>query len=1220
MAGAQDPSPQPAAAPRACVISGSVTAGQARLPGVAITVERPGGQAPLVTSSGLDGRYAIDVPGPGEYTLKADLAAFAPVTQTITVGATCQATADFALTLASRAPVAETPPGQPAAHTPAGQPPAAGDARPPGAAPLAAATPATGTPPVTSSTAAQAATTTAAQTTPAQAAATTGATPATPGTPAQPAAPARPGAGARPSGAPGQQAGASGQQPGAAGQRRPQAPQFQTLPPMMDPAARGTAATGDAETLDRDAAAQLSLPPGFSIETSAESVTAVGSSGQMNAALLFGMMGEGPMGREGPGMGGMPGDTPGGEMTPGGSALGPAGAFGGFGGLGGMGGIGGPGGDMGPGMGGGRGMGGGPGAMGGGPGLARLAIAGRLAGNRPRGMVNYTVGGSALNAAPYALAGQPVDEPGFLQQRFGANLGGPLKIPGLFDWSRNTNFFLNYTGNHSGSPHDSYSTVPTAAMRAGDLSSLGVAVIDPRTGLPFAGGLIPSARLDAAALALLQHVPLPNLPGDRQNFYYSTTTSTHRDDVNIRIIRMFGATQRQPGAQGPAARGGPGGRMGGRGAAVNLGVRYSRSSNEQRSAFPSTGGSSKRSAWDVPLGVSFSKWGLMNSVRFQFNRSRSTTANRYAFSQDLSGDAGIAGVSREAFDWGLPNLSFSSLTSLRDTAPSQQTDRTITLGVTMAKLRNRHTVRWGGDVRFMATDSRLNTNPRGTFVFTGLYTGGSGRQVATSGLDFADFLLGLPQQATVQYGPGLTRFRGLAWSAFVQDDWRVTSRFTVNAGLRYEYLSPYRESGNNLVTLDVTPGFTAAAPVFAGQSGPYSGPFAPTIVRPDRNNLAPRVGFAWRPRTRTTVRGGFGVSYSSPVYFAMVQRLAGQPPFAVTDTRLGTAAAPVSLSGAFATPNPAQTTNNFAVDPGYQLGRVLIWNLDAQRDLGRTFMVAAGYTGTKGSTLDLQRAPNRGPSGLTIPGVLPFIWESSDGRSIMHALNLRLRKRMSAGVSGGITYTFSKSMDDASTIGGGAVVVAQDDRNLDAEWGLSSFDQRHRLTADATVALPFGPGRRWLNRDGAAAAVLGGWVWTASANVSSGSPFTARVLSSSADAARGTYGTLRANYTGQPIAVSQATIARFFNTDAFSVPESGTFGNAGRNTITGPGSVNVNMSLMKSVSLGGSRTLVVRAEANNVLNMAQFGAIDTAVNSPTFGRVVSMRPMRAVQIVTRVTF
>src|SRR5262249_28269601 len=156
-----------------------------------------------------------------------------------------------------------------------------------------------------------------------------------------------------------------------------------------------------------------------------------------------------------------------------------------------------------------------------------------------------------------------------------------------------------------------------------------------------------------------------------------------------------------------------------------------------------------------------------------------------------------------------------------------------------------------GDYRDIRMDSRNDPNGRGNFVFTGLYTGA----------DFADFLLGLPQQANVQFAAGLEQFHQKSWDLILQDDWRARDTLTTNAGLRYEYVAPFLESANQLVNLDVSPGFTAAVPVLAGDVGPYFGLYPDSIVTPDRNNLAPRIGIAWRPTQTTVVRAGYGINY-----------------------------------------------------------------------------------------------------------------------------------------------------------------------------------------------------------------------------------------------------------------------------------------------------------------------------------------------------------------------
>ncbi|HTK29547.1 MAG TPA: TonB-dependent receptor [Vicinamibacterales bacterium] len=952
------------------------------------------------------------------------------------------------------------------------------------------------------------------------------------------------------------------------------APAFQSLDLLADQNAPERAD----ESAGTENGAQAVLPPGFSPDSAVESIASIGSS---QAADAF--------------------------VGPGGfnerAAFGEGGPFGGE--------------DGGAGRG---GFGRGPGAFGGlGP---AVFIAGRgRGGNQIRGSVFQSVDTSALDTAPIAINGQTTSKPQYLQQRFGATLGGPIAIPKVWDSAR-TFFFLNYTGNHSSNPYDAYSTVPTLAERAGDFSAASRTIVNPATGQPFPNNQIPASSINPASQALLSLFPAPNQAG-LQNFHSVATTSSQLDDVNVRLVHVFGAppADRGPGRNaGPGggvrgAFGGRGGGFGGRGGRegvsnLNLAVHFRHADNSSPNPYPALGGATRTTAWDIPVNYSFTRGGLTHAIRFQFNRQHAESQNLFAFSRNVAGDAGLAGISSDPFDWGAPNLSFTNVGGIHDMAPAARTDETIGIGDTLVKTRGQHTVRFGGDWRVIRADSRSDPNARGSYVFTGLY----------SGLDFADFLLGLPQQATAQYGPGTERFRQHTGDLFVQDDWRVRATLTVNAGLRYEYFSPLSEADNRLVTLDAPAAFTAAVPVTAGGTGPFSGVLPDTIVRPFRRGFAPRIGIAWKAQANTTVRAGYGINYNASPYQAIAQQLASQPPYAVTNTALGTLAAPIPLQTALLDIPPGVTTNTFGVDPDYRLGSAQIWNLDVQRDLARTYTLGIGYTGTKGTDLDVLRAPNRNPDGtLRIAGVQPFLWESSSADSLMNALTLRFRRRLNHGFAAGASYTLSKSTDDASSIGGTAGVVAQNDQDLEAERGLSSFDQRHRFSGNFIVELPFGPGKPWL-QNGTAAALFGGWQVNGTVQFASGTPFTARVLGSVRDVATGVNGTLRANYDGEPIASADPTTLAFFNTAAFSVPPPGTFGSAGRNTIIGPGTSVLNLGVMRNIDLGSRRVLTLQLTAANVLNTIQWASIDTVVNSPTFGRVTAARPMRRVQIVTRIRF
>ena len=614
-------------------------------------------------------------------------------------------------------------------------------------------------------------------------------------------------------------------------------------------------------------------------------------------------------------------------------------------------------------------------------------------------------------------------------------------------------------------------------------------------------------------------------------------------------------------------------------------------------------------AWDVPINYASTIGKFLNTARVQINGQSRDTRNLYAGTTDIAGAAGLVSASSDPFDYGAPNLSFSSISSLSDVQPSLRRDLTLTFGDTLVRTFGTHTVNIGGEFRRNRFESRSDANARGAYVFTGVQ----------SGSDIADFLLGLPQQASIQYGAGLQSFSSSSFNTYLQDDWRVSARWTINAGLRYEYQSPYAERDDRLVTLDLNPTFTQADVTEAGGVGLFNGAYPDTIVSSDRNNVAPRIGVAWRANRTLVVRGGYGIGYNLGAYQRIAQQLSTQPPFSTTNLVIASAASPLDLATALSG-SASASTNTYAIDPAFTLPFVQNWNLDTQFEIRRTLNLGIGYIGSKGSNLQLVRAPNR--TATTACGSTRcrrFLYETNGGSSIMNGLNLRLRKRPTHGLGFNANYTLSYARDNASSIGGGASTVAQDDSNPGAEWATSSFNQRHRFSGDVMLTLPFGADRRWFV-SGPMAAVLGNWTWNTSVQLASGLPFTARILGGIADVAGGTNGTLRANYNGAPIALDHPTSLAFFNTAAFSVPALGTYGDAARNTITGPGTANVTMRLTRTISFGPSRVLSVDLVANNVFNTVQYSAVDTIVNSPTFGQITAARAPRRLQLVFRVRF
>jgi len=421
------------------------------------------------------------------------------------------------------------------------------------------------------------------------------------------------------------------------------------------------------------------------------------------------------------------------------------------------------------------------------------------------------------------------------------------------------------------------------------------------------------------------------------------------------------------------------------------------------------------------------------------------------------------------------------------------------------------------------------------------------------------------------------------------------------------------------VNLDANSAFTSVSSVEAGQAGAFSGTYPAGLVNTDWNNLAPRLGLAWRATNRSVVRAGYGLSYNAGSYATIARQLSQQPPFFLTGTTLGTISDPLSMLTPFANLTPSTLTNSYGIDRNYQLGLIHQWNVDYSRDLFRSWNVGATYIGTRGQHLDMLRAPNRGPTGLRIPDVQSFTWQSSAGSSYMNGLSFRVQKRQARGISGNASYTLARARDNTTATGGSAT-VAQDDQNLGAEWALSNFDRRHQFSGSVNVELPWGKNRLWLTQGGFLATFIGDWSMSANVTWQTGTPLTARCSTCAADVARGTGGTLRANYTGQDVSLTNPSADAFFNTTAFSIPDAGTFGNSLRNLIVGPGSRQLNAQFTRDVALGGNRNVSISVNANNLLNTVNFGSVNTDVNSPNFGQVLSVRGMRTVRLNFRFRF
>ncbi len=521
-------------------------------------------------------------------------------------------------------------------------------------------------------------------------------------------------------------------------------------------------------------------------------------------------------------------------------------------------------------------------------------------------------------------------------------------------------------------------------------------------------------------------------------------------------------------------------------------------------------------------------------------------------------------------------------------------------------------------------------NGRGTFSFTGIETSqltSSSQPVTGTGYDLADFLLGLPQSSSIRYGDSANYFYENQYAAYAQDEWKIRSDLTLTGGLRYEYFTPLAEKYGHMANLDIAPGYSNVAVVLPNEAGLYTGYFPSGVIRPDRNNFAPRVALAWKVPSKksTIVRAGYGIYYNEQAYINLAEQLAQQPPFAVSNAVNTSISDPLTLDKGFLTTTTNQVTNTFAVAKDYRTPYAQSFNANIQRDIANGTFIEIGYQGTKGTRLDVRTLPNQpvpGSRGLLLQQnqlgeAVGFTYDQSIGDSTFNALQARLVRRFNHGLSITAFYQFAKSIDDSSTFGGAGNTVAQNWLDLTAERGLSSFDVRHEFQTNLVWTSPAGSSRSRISADSFAGRLLKDWQISGSITAQTGNPLTARVLGNTAQLAQtGGTGSERADATGEPIESGSG----FFNLNAFTVVPAGQYGNAGRNTIPGPGTFALNTALARSFTFAERRRLEFRVESNNVLNHVNYTSLYTVVNAVNYGLPSAAGQMRTLDAVVRFRF
>ncbi len=828
--------------------------------------------------------------------------------------------------------------------------------------------------------------------------------------------------------------------------------------------------------------------------------------------------------------------------------------------------------------------------------------------NGPKSLYNGNLGfildNSAFDARAFSLTGQDTPKPGYNHFTAVLAFGGPIKIPHLL--KNGPNFIFNYQWTRNRNANTLPGLMPTLAERSGDFSqSLNtqgqpVQIFDPTTGALFSNNTIPRDRLSRQAQSLLKLYPLPNFAGGaRYNYQIPILGAAHQDSLQSRANKAIGRKDQIAGA---------------------FALQSTRSNLPNIFGFLDTADTTGINT-SVNWRHSFTPRFYGNAA-YQFSRLILRSSPFFANRENISGLAGISGNNQDPVNWGPPSLSFANgIAGLADAQQSLTRNQTSKILYDLIWNRGRHNVSFGGDFRREQFNLLSQQDPRGTFTFTGAATQASGNGAGGSAL--ADFLLGVPDTSSIAFGNADKYFRASVFDAYVTDDWRMSPGFTLNAGVRWEYGAPITELFGRLVNLDITPGFTAIAPVVAScPIGPLTGQRYPnSLVHPDKHAFEPRVGLSWRPFAASSmvVRAGYGVYYNTSVYQSIATQMAQQSPLSKSLSVQNSPANPLTLADRF---NAGQsgTPNTFAIDPHFQVGYTQNWQASVQRDLPWSTVLIATYLGIKGTRGAQEFLPNTYPIGALNPcPACPtgFAYLTSNGNSTREAGQIQLRRRLHNGFTSTLLYTFAKAIDD-SALGGrgqGGSVIAQNWLDLSGERGLSNFDQRHQLSFQSQYT----PG---MGMHGGT--LLGGWrgallkEWTFATQITLGTGFPLTPVYVAAVRGTGVTGSIRPDYTGAQ--VYAAPRGFFLNAAAFAPPAAGQWGNAGRNSITGPGQFTLNASMGRTFRLSDTLNMDLRVDSTNALNHVTYPSWNTNITSAQFGLPGSANAMRNVQTSVRIRF
>ena len=822
--------------------------------------------------------------------------------------------------------------------------------------------------------------------------------------------------------------------------------------------------------------------------------------------------------------------------------------------------------------------------------------------------------------------------------QFGGTLGGPVRQGKTF-------FFGTWERTRQLTSDTIISTVPTLLNRQGDFSDLrnsagqAIRIFDPQSRQAFAGSVIPTNRLDPVALAALRYFPLPNRQGTSTNAnnYVGNSESTLDRDI------LVGKVDHKPGMNDL------------------LTVRYyiNNSNTNVTGSYGNPVADPLADATDVRVQVLTGAYthifrsNLVNELRLTYLR-RKFIDRHPGLGSNLAAAIGLTGVTHQAFPvFNVPgygpsqSATASAATTNFGTASlgsptvsrfqTPVTDRQVLESLSWS--RGKHAYKFGGELRVGVNDERRDRGSSGVLTFSPLIT--SNLAAANTGNALAAFMLGEVNAASVQ-ASDLLQTRASYLAFYAQDDLRLTSRLTVNYGLRWEAEFPRHELNNKQNSFDpaaINPvSGTLGVVTFAGVDGTPERAFST-----DLNNLGPRLGFAYQlsESGRTVLRGGSGIFYGPTVSNSIGDQASlGFSTSASFVVPQATTQSVFQLHNGFpASSRPALTDAFGAVSVGQRPNTSVSFfdphqvaptsyqsNLSLQHELGAGLLVEAGYIGNvshhlTGNDFSINQVPPELMGPGDSQGLRPFpqfstvvLLNPSIGNSSYYAGFVRAQKRVSNRFSLLAHYTRSRYMDDveaANEYGSTGSYMDQYHRNLD--WAASASDVPHHLVVTVLYEVPPVFGNAALN------AVLGRWNVGVLETWQSGPAFTVITTANTTNAFPA--GPLRPNLVGDPTLPSdQQTLSHWFNTAAFVNPALFTFGNSPRSVLRGPGIATTDLTLEKSVALTEAVKFDLRVEAYNLLNHANFNVPGLTLGAADFGTISSARPARTVQLGARVSF